>query len=100
MRHGSELAEITGKKIRWTPNVDKQEMLNNFNEAVSVIQSKGEFIGTKHVPFGIRGSGKPAIRTEVDVYTYKHDNGNTYYLYNRTSDGKFVSAGQDTRGEY
>lgn len=95
-RHGDELAELIGKPIKWTKQKNLQPVLDNFNDAVSIIAKHGKKVGTKVVAFGIKGSGQNNARTLVNVHEYVHNN-KTYYLFTRAKDDLFVSAGLKTR---
>ena len=82
-RHGSELSELVNKPIKWTKKTELQGMLDNFNEAVSLIQKNGELVGQKNVPFAVKGSGESSQSTLVDICKYTHTDGKKYYLYRR-----------------
>lgn len=92
-----ELSELTGKPIEWTKKENLQSMLDNFNEVVRFLRGKGDLKGQSWQPFAERGQNISSASTKVDVYLYNHSNGKTYYLYLRTTDQKFVSAGLKTR---
>jgi len=55
------------------------------------------YIGKTKVPYAQKGSGQGSVSTQVDVYIYEHTDGKEYYLYRRTSDHQFVSAGEKTK---
>ncbi len=95
-RHGKELGELVGTTLRWTKKANLQPVLDKFNDAVSIIAKYGKKVGTKHVAFGVKGSGQSNVKTLVNVHEYVHKN-KTYYLYTRAKDNRFVSAGLKAR---
>ena len=92
-RHGSELSNLIGEAIEWGPMSERQNMLDNFNDAIEMIESNGAIIGQEIVNYGKKGSGLGAVPTLVNVYNYVHD-GVTYYTHRRVSDNQYVSGGE------
>ncbi|WP_073412285.1 hypothetical protein [Flavobacterium defluvii] len=96
-RHASELSVLIDKPIKWAKKDNLASMMDNFNEAVNLIETQGTKVGKTRVPYGEKGSGVNVQSTEADVYIYQHTSGKEYYSYRRSSDNQFISAGEKTR---
>jgi hypothetical protein len=86
-RHGKEL----GLPDFVESNADA--LMNQFNSIIKHIKSNGTMVGVQKVLYGERGSGISNQMVDAYVYNFTDQAGKVYYLYERVSDGRFISAG-------